>query len=442
MHYVFVKSPMPLISRFLYDTHGASATIVAVILPALIGFAALGVETGMWYTIKVQNQSAADAGAISAAYQIIAGKTDVTGDLIPAASEATAQNGYKGTIPTIVYPYADAIVNDGIAVTLHQTQRALLSALFLSDITITSKAVGTIKPADNPCILALGTTRTDVEISAATTLAMSNCAIAANSISRKAVALNSTTSSLAASTIVTAGELALQGTSVNPAVLPHQFSLSSLPRIGAPVVTDPYANTLTHAFLTTGMTTAKNCTPTINGTSTTYQAGNCVILSPGMEIPAGQTQTIDLAPGTYWINGDLIIPPTGTLRCSTCDNLKGTGVTIILAGRASISGAPFTLNAPSSGPFAGLVMVQNVGDTPPSQGSQISGAPGATLNGLIYFPKSSMTFHGNPSATGPKCLILVINWLNVDADSILDSSGCTNIGLTNLPTLHNPTLAE
>jgi hypothetical protein len=162
---------------------------------------------------------------------------------------------------------------------------------------------------------------------------MSNCAVAANSISRKAVALNSTTSSLAASTIVTAGELALQGTSVNPAALPHQFSLVSLPRIGAPVVTDPYANTLTHAFLTTGMTTAHNCTPTINGISTTYQAGNCVILSPGMEIPVGQTQTIDLAPGTYWINGDLIIPPTGTLRCSTCDNLKGTGVTIILAGR-------------------------------------------------------------------------------------------------------------
>jgi hypothetical protein len=441
MHYDSVKYLMPLMSRFLNDTHGASATIVAVILPALIGFAALGVETGMWYTIKVQNQSAADAGAISAAYQIIAGKTDVIGDLIPAASEGAAQNGYNGTIPAIVYPYADDIVSNGIAVTLHQTQPALLSALFLSDITITTKAVGTIKPADNPCILALGTTRTDVEISGATTLAMPNCAIAANSISHNAVALNSTTSSLAASTIVTAGELALQGTPVDPAALPPQFSLASSPKIGAPVVTDPYANTLTHAFLTTGMATANNCKTAINGTSTTYQPGNCVIPSPGLEI-SGQNQTIDLLPATYWVNGDLIIPRTGTLRCSTCDNLKGTGVTIILAGRASISGASFNLNAPSSGPFAGLVMVQDVGDLPPSQGSQISGGPGATLNGLVYFPKSSMTFHGNPSATGPKCLILVINWLNVDADSTLDSSGCANIGLTNLPTLHNATLAE
>ena len=345
-------------------------------------------------------------------------------------------------LPRIVYPYVDDIVSNGIAVTLQQPQRALLSALFLSDITITNKAVSVIKPTDNPCILALGTTSTDVEISAATTLAMPNCAIAANSMSHNAVALNSTTSALVASTVVTAGELSVQGTPVNSAALPHQFSLVTLPRIGAPVVADPYANTLTHAFLTTGMTRANECTPTVNGTSTTYQAGNCVIPNPGLEIPAGPTQTIDLAPGTYWIDGDLTIPPTVTLRCSTCDNLRGTGVTIVLTGRATISGAPFTLNAPSSGPFAGLVMVQDVGDVPPNEGSQISEGPGATLNGLIYFPKSLMTFHGNPSATGPKCLILVINWLNVDADTTLDSSGCSNIGLSNLPRLHNATLAE
>ena len=428
--------------RFLYDTRATGAVMVAVILPVLLGFAALGIETGMWYTIKVQNQSAADAGAISAAYQIIAGKTDVVADLIPAASEAAAQNGYNGSIPTIVYPYTDDIVSNGIAVTLHQTQPTLLSALFVSDITITTKAVGTIKPADNPCILALGTTSTGLQISAATALAMPNCAIAANSVSPNAVALNSTTSSLVASTIVTVGELALQGNPVNPTALPYQFSLALPPRIGAPVVVDPYANTLTHALLTTGMTTAPNCTTTTNDPTTTYQSGNCVISSPGLEIPAGQNRTIDLAPGTYWVNGDLTIPPTGTLRCSTCDNLQGTGVTIILAGRASISGASFTLNAPSSGPFAGLVIVQDVDDILPSQGSQISAGSGATLNGLVYFPKSTMTFHGNPSTTGPRCLILVIYWLNVDADTILNSSGCANIGLTNLPTLHNATLAE
>jgi len=68
------------------DQRGASATLLALALPCLIGFAALGVETGVWLTIKLQNQSAADAATISAAYEVIAGKTDVTRDLTGTGS--------------------------------------------------------------------------------------------------------------------------------------------------------------------------------------------------------------------------------------------------------------------------------------------------------------------------------------------------------------------
>ena len=77
---------------------------MAITLPVLIGFGSLGAETGLWYTIKRQNQSAADAAAISAAYEVIAGKTNLTADLTPAASEAAAQNGYTGTAPMVVHP--------------------------------------------------------------------------------------------------------------------------------------------------------------------------------------------------------------------------------------------------------------------------------------------------------------------------------------------------
>jgi hypothetical protein len=155
----------------------------------------------MWFRIKTQNQSAADAAAISAAYQIIAGKTDVITDLLPAANEAAAQNGYQGTTPAVSYPYADDFVSNGIAVTLQQTQGALLAAPFLSRVTITNKAVATITLFDNPCILTLGTTSTDVEIAASTRLKMPDCGIAANSISRTAIALTDPTSSVVASAI-------------------------------------------------------------------------------------------------------------------------------------------------------------------------------------------------------------------------------------------------
>src|SRR5262245_29284975 len=104
-----MRSLLGAIAPILRDDRGVSAAIVAIALPALIGFGALGVETGAWFTTKLRNQSAADAAAISAGYQILAGKTHVVDDLIPAASEAATRNGYNGTTPAVEYPYSDAI---------------------------------------------------------------------------------------------------------------------------------------------------------------------------------------------------------------------------------------------------------------------------------------------------------------------------------------------
>jgi Flp pilus assembly protein TadG len=62
----------PIRVRFWRDRRGVVAIAVAVLLPVLIGFAGLGVEVGMWFWIQRQNQSAADAAAISAALEYAA----------------------------------------------------------------------------------------------------------------------------------------------------------------------------------------------------------------------------------------------------------------------------------------------------------------------------------------------------------------------------------
>ena len=121
-----------------------------------MGCAALGVETGIWFAIKLQNQSAADAAALSAVHEVIAGKS--MGELLAAASKAGARNGYRGSTPTVVYPYDDGTVSNAVAVTLQQREGALLAAMFLSAVTVATKAVAVIEVLDNPCLLALGTT--------------------------------------------------------------------------------------------------------------------------------------------------------------------------------------------------------------------------------------------------------------------------------------------
>jgi Flp pilus assembly protein TadG len=452
-----MRSLSGAIVRIFEDKSGATATLVAIALPALIGLGALGAETGLWFTIKLQNQSAADAAAIAAAYQIIAGEINVATELMPAASKAAAQNRYTGDTPAVSYPYNDQNVSNGVSVALRQTREALLAAMFLTGVTVVTRAAAVIEMLDNPCILALGISGTGVEIADLARLDMPYCSVVANSISRSAIALHSSTSSIAAATLVTAGEISLQGEPIDPAALPPELNLGTLAMIGAPTLADPYAGVLTHSFLTTGMPAPIRCRPTQAGGLRTY-TGNCTIpgtslnqpaiklsantqISGSWSIPGGHT--VDLSPGTYWItDGDLSAESGAVLKCSACDNVRGAGVTIILTAERTKIGtmwidanAEFDLNAPRSGRFSGLVLVQDANRLPSgtrytsSQGT-MGGRSGSTINGLVYFPNSSVTFHGKPSAAGPKCLLVVVSALIVDAPSNLDSGGCANAGLT------------
>jgi hypothetical protein len=255
---------------------------------------------------------------------------------------------------------------------------------------------------------------------------------------------------------------------IDPAAPPPQFVLSSPAMIGAASVADPYAGMLTHTFLIAGMPAKPACKSQTAGRVTTY-AGNCatpgksltepqIVLSPNTRISGSwqiaSGQTVDLSPGSYWVTGNLTLQSRAVLKCSSCDNAKGAGVTIILTAQNNkigavlvASSASLTLNAPHSGRFAGLAIIQDSNALPPgttytSSHSTIRGAPGAALNGLVYFPNSSLTFHGEPSATGPQCLLLVVNTLDIDAASRLEAGGCARAGLGNLPVIGTVAVAE
>ena len=345
---------------------------------------------------------------------------------------------------------------------------AVLASMFLTQVRVATKAVAVIEVLDNSCILALAGSGTALEIQSGTHLDMPNCSAVANSIGASAIELKDTTGSVTAATLVTAGEVSLQGSPIDPMAPPSEFLLASPAIIGGPSVADPYASTLTHGFLISAMPTAAGCASSSTAGLTTYN-GNCVIagtslttasikLTGNTQIAGSWTvlagQTVDLAPGTYWVTGNLTVQSSGVLKCSSCDNVAGTGVTIILTTRTSkigalsvASGALLNLNAPSSGRFAGLVLIQDSNGMPTgtsytSLHSRIGGKQGATLNGLIYLPSSSLTFHGKPSATGPRCLVLVVDSVNVNSTSSLDTGGCSSAGLFGLPTVNRVALAE
>jgi uncharacterized membrane protein len=57
----------------LADTRGVVGILFALAMPVLIGFTALGTEVGLWYLERRNLQTAADVGAIAAAFEVLNG---------------------------------------------------------------------------------------------------------------------------------------------------------------------------------------------------------------------------------------------------------------------------------------------------------------------------------------------------------------------------------
>ena len=62
-----------------------------------------------------------------------------------------------------------------------------------------------------------------------------------------------------------------------------------------------------------------------------------------------------------------------------------------------------------------------------------------TLTGLLYLPKATVDFDGNPNAT---CTVLIANQVTIVGNSSFSTSGCKVAGLSRLPTVYTVAQAD
>jgi hypothetical protein len=463
------------LSRLLRQTDGVTLPLVAAAITALIGFTGLGVETGFWYAIKRQNQSAADVAALSGGFELLAGQTYP--DICGFAKRDATRNGFNfqsftcpTTTPACTSPSsgqmcannppqlgANAGNNNAVEVILAQQQNALFALLSLANVTIDTRAVAVVSILDQSCMLALDPTASDaILIQGNPTLTMPNCSIVSDSNSASAVHFQGS-ASVTADTVRSHGGITQTGSAAT-------ITLSQPAQSNAPVVADPYASTLTHSFLTTGppaLATSPACNfSTVGGVTTVFGSvagtGNCVLSNGTLQIKGA---TYNLSPGTYWINnGDLQLGPgggTSLLECTSC-NGGSLGVTIIFTTTGppnkigtvtmqSSSAQIGNLNAPNSGTFKGLLFVQDtVAGASYTTSGTLQGGPSVALNGtgLVYFPHTTLAFQGTPQLGTNGCLIVVADQVQLVGDSTLSAAGCSSAGLNTTPTVKTVALAE
>src|SRR6516165_5458841 len=390
------------IARVWRDERGVSAIMVALGLTVLVGFAGLGVETGLWYSIKRQNQSAADAAAISAAYEVLAGNTDITNNLTPAASRAAAQNGYTGATPVVTYHYTDSIVSladNAVAVKLETPQTTLLAGLFLPSVTIETKAVARVFPAAPGCILTLGTTGMDVNVKGSSTLSAPDCSVMAASTDNCAINDHDASGGITAKYLVTAGQVSYGQTCtvIDPTNPPSNIQAGLLTGVANQQFTDPYGSAsgttyfinpctntggyLSHAFLTCNMPATSACV-----TSLPSVAGG-IRYCGTMTI---KNATVDLVPSGGI--GSVTLTSQGT-------NYSTTPTVAISGGGGSGATAVATL----SGKKVSAITITN-------PGSGYTSAPTISISG------------GTPNAAATATVSNGVIWIT-DGDLALDANG-------------------
>ncbi len=122
-------------------------------------------------------------------------------------------------------------------------------------------------------------------------------------------------------------------------------------------------------------------------------------MAPGVYIIAG---------GGFNVSGNASLMGSGVLIDNTGGKFPGTGGGY---GAISVSGnASIQLSAPTTGPYAGILIFQSGDNT---QAITISGNGSLGLNGTIYAPAALMNLGGNAKGTAP----LIVNELDVSGNT-------------------------
>lgn len=400
-----------LLRRFRKDDRGVVAILTALLLPVVVGMVALAVEVGSWYAVKREMQSAADAAALGAAFEL--SRNNAAG-MAAAANLDAARNGFSPANNVVVTvnnpPLSGPRIGNANAVEaiLSQPQTLLFADLFLqSGVSVTARGVALRAPLGDYCVLALDSVVAGaIDLNGTADISLTNCGVATNSGDPDSITLSGN-SSLQTQFLETVGGYSLNGGA----------SLSSVtaPVTNSSIIPDPYADQEipSHAGCEYSNTKVKN--------TETLSPG---VYCGGLTFNAGANAT--LASGTYIIDGDSVLINGGA-------TVTGDDVTIILTGSGSDyatidirGGAVVDLSAPSSGDLAGMVVFQD--PNAPSGGvNKFNGGSTMSLTGAVYFPAQTASFSGGNSSN-PGCTRLVARIVDITGNAAMGND-CSGVGV-------------
>lgn len=133
---------------------------------------------------------------------------------------------------------------------------------------------------------------------------------------------------------------------------------------------------------------------------------------------ASNNSALTLNPGLYCFKGMISDKDQSGIALNGL-RLTGNGVTLFfIEGGLDIQGSPeVTLTAPTTGPYAGLLIYTKLGNT---SGVDLSGSPSSFFSGTVFAPSGDINIKGNSSLADPDGIdyhTSLIGWnVNVSGD--------------------------
>lgn len=336
---------------------------------------------------KSRLQSAVDTGAIAAANgsaltqtarQVLASNAALV-NLGPMASEIN---------PTITETETSGRYQVAAQANVPTAfmQIARVTSIPISATAVASNA-GAGASSSNVCLLALSQTYSPGF------LANSNVNINAPSCEIDVASTGNPAATFNSGDVFSISKLCVAGTNI----INNTGSIPAL-QTGCAVATDPFAGKLPTVSV-------GNCTVSNQNYSGT------VALSPGVycgNFNFNDSGTLNLSPGLYILSGT-------NWNLNSGWTVNGTGVTIYFADQWSYiqfnSGVQAYLSAPTSGPYANILMFEPNGLS--SSSFTVNGGAGHNFSGLIYLPSRNITFNSMSNVTA-EALTIVVNSVILD----------------------------
>jgi hypothetical protein len=387
------------------------------------GFAGLVFDGGMLYYEKRRMQSAADAGAMGGAWEIVRGNTNLGADIRPAALNDTTHNGYSDDPPGNAEWWAQATItvnnppasgpNAGNARFVEVIIDRPLSVSFMrllgfSEATVRARGVAGAVNIGDACVIALNRTAGAALNIRGNANIFADCGAMSNSNAANGFQTEGSGDSTFSWAGVTGGYVDNGGSG----------SMSPLPKEGVPPIYDPLSHLQPpdYSGWPSGYYDASTMTYKCPGGQCVFDAKLEVGGPPGVKT---------FEPGTYVLRGGMEIQSSNVVTGTdvTFYNTGEGGFGFRTAGTSQVS---FT--APTTGDYKGVLMYTNP-SAPYFLNELGRGDTTFTWRGAIYTPSQGLSIEGNPQGVNP--------WALMVADTI-DFAGDAGVTFNAPPTDEAP----